>query len=158
MHHALIIEDQPIIAMMIEDELKDLGFGSFEVASTEADAIAAAERRCPDLITADGTLDDGSGVAAILHICRDKFIPVVFITGDPESVTAFGSANAEFRRPRLKAARPLPATTGPTSWLSRSVTQSAFGDITGQTRFSAATNLISKHCKSLGSQMQEDPC
>lgn len=45
---ALIIEDLPIIAMSIQDELAELGFSS-AIASTEAEAVALAEDHCPDL-------------------------------------------------------------------------------------------------------------
>ncbi len=32
--HALIIEPQPLIAMMLEEELRDLGLTSFDTAAT----------------------------------------------------------------------------------------------------------------------------
>jgi len=45
-----------------------------------------AQERCPDLITADDRLGDGSGIGAVRHICRDQTIPVVFITADPQHI------------------------------------------------------------------------
>ena len=78
--HALIIEDQKLFAMLVEDELRELGYTSFDVADTEADAIAAAAARKPDLISADQRLKSGLGVAAIRAICADRHIPFVFIT------------------------------------------------------------------------------
>jgi CheY-like chemotaxis protein len=51
--HALIIEDEPLIAMLIEDCLRLLGYDSIQFAATEAEAVAAASMRCPDLITSD---------------------------------------------------------------------------------------------------------
>ena len=83
---ALIIEDDPLIAMMIEDQLSNLGYAAIDLAHSQEEAICLAEKQCPDLITVDEKLDSGSGVAAIRHICRDKAIPVVFITVDPESI------------------------------------------------------------------------
>ena len=50
--HALVIEDFPVIAMSIQDELADLGY-SAAIAASEAEAVALAEERCPDLIIAD---------------------------------------------------------------------------------------------------------
>lgn len=79
--HALIIEDEPLIAIQIEDHLRDLGYKSFDVAVTQEQAVEAAQKRCPDLITADMRLPEGSGVDAVQAICSDKWIPVVFITG-----------------------------------------------------------------------------
>jgi len=88
MKHALIIEDQPVIALTIQDELHDCGYASADIAVSEAEAIRRAEERCPDLITVDERLDDGSGIAAIRHICRNKAIPVIFITAAPDHIKA----------------------------------------------------------------------
>jgi CheY-like chemotaxis protein len=63
--HALIIEDDAIIAMLIEDELRDLGYSSFDTACSEREAIKAVARKCPDLVTSDGSLFDGSGANAV---------------------------------------------------------------------------------------------
>ena len=52
--HALIIEDECLIAMAIEDALRDCGFTSFDVAVSADEAVAAAARKCPDLITEIG--------------------------------------------------------------------------------------------------------
>lgn len=79
--HALIIEDEIMIAAAIEFVLRDCGFDSFDIASSSLAAIAAARRRCPDLITADVKLTAGNGIDAIRTICRDPRIPVIFITG-----------------------------------------------------------------------------
>lgn len=86
--HALIIENDPIIAMMIEDELGELGYGSIDVAASEAEAVAAASRTPPDLVTSDGSLSTGSGVSAVRKIRAVQEVPVIFITGDPESARA----------------------------------------------------------------------
>ena len=80
--HALVIEDDPIIAMAIEDELHDLGFASVCVASSEHEAIEAVAERCPDPITSDGSLTSGTGVAAVRRIRTSLTVPVIFITGD----------------------------------------------------------------------------
>lgn len=86
MKHALIIEDRALIASMIEHELVEFGFQSVRTARSEREAIRLAEELCPDLITADDRLADGSGVAAVRHICRHQAIPVIFITGSPEAI------------------------------------------------------------------------
>lgn len=66
--HALIIDDQPLIAEMIGVELTQLGYTSFDVVDREEDAVAAAQGRCPDLITADDRLVSGTGIAAVERI------------------------------------------------------------------------------------------
>jgi CheY-like chemotaxis protein len=86
MKHALIIEDSEIISLMIEDELAELGFTSSARAASQSQAIQLAEDMCPDLITADDRLSDGSGIAAVRHICRHEAFPVLFITGDPKHI------------------------------------------------------------------------
>jgi CheY-like chemotaxis protein len=84
--HALIIEDEAIIAMAIEAALRELGFTSFDIAASVEGAIAAAGGRCPDLVTADVRLGVGCGIDAIETICSEKPIPVVFITATPADV------------------------------------------------------------------------
>lgn len=84
--HALVIEDQFFIAALIEDQLRELGYTSFDVVDREAEAVQAALRQCPDLITADDRLTGGSGVEAVQQICEKQVIPVVFIVGDPDAL------------------------------------------------------------------------
>jgi DNA-binding response OmpR family regulator len=84
--HALIIEDESLIAMAIEDALRGCGFTSFDLAGSAEEAIAAAERKCPDLITADVELRPGCGITAVQMICSEKPVPVLFITGSPGEV------------------------------------------------------------------------
>lgn len=81
--HALIIEDEPFIAMSIEEILRTCGFTSFDLAASADEAISAAKLNCPDLITADVDLKPGSGIDAVNVICSGPPIPVVFITGSP---------------------------------------------------------------------------
>lgn len=42
--HALIIEDEPLIAMAIEDALRGCGFTSFQTAASSDEAVTAASR------------------------------------------------------------------------------------------------------------------
>jgi CheY-like chemotaxis protein len=86
--HALIIEDEPLIALLIEDRLRMLGYTSVDFAVTEAEAVAAAGRRCPDLITSDVRLTRGCGIGAVETICGGRPIPVVFITATACDVRA----------------------------------------------------------------------
>jgi DNA-binding response OmpR family regulator len=84
--HALIIEDESLIAMAIEEALRGCGFTSFDLAVSAEDAVAAAARKCPDLITADVELRPGCGITAVQSICSEQSIPVLFITGSPSEV------------------------------------------------------------------------
>jgi CheY-like chemotaxis protein len=84
--HALIIEDEPLIALLIEDHLRAIGYLSIDFAVTEADAVAAARRCCPDLVTSDVQLAAGCGIAAVEAICSERRVPVVFITACAQDV------------------------------------------------------------------------
>jgi CheY-like chemotaxis protein len=75
-----------MIALAIEDALRGCGFASFDIAVSAEEAVAAAERRCPDLITADVELRPGGGITAVQSICSERPIPVIFITGSPAEV------------------------------------------------------------------------
>lgn len=98
--HALIIEDEVMIAAAIEYVLRDCGFDSFDIASSGSEAIVAATRRCPDLITADVQLAAGDGIEAIRIICREPSIPVIFITGRaPGEVRAEMSGYPVLKKP-----------------------------------------------------------
>ncbi len=84
--HALIIEDESLIAMAIEEVLTSYGFTSFDIACSEEEAIRVAALRPPALITADGQLRPGSGIDAVNVICMAGPIPVIFITATPTEV------------------------------------------------------------------------
>lgn len=84
--HALVIEDDSLIAALIREELRDLGYTSIDIAETEVEAVVASRQRTPDLITADGALHDGSGVSAIQTIWLNSAVPVVFISGDSQGI------------------------------------------------------------------------
>lgn len=84
--HALIIEDESMIANAIEDALRGCGFTSFDIAVSADEAVTAAALRCPDLITADVELRPGCGITAVQAICSERPIPVLFVTGTPGEV------------------------------------------------------------------------
>ena len=81
--HCLIIEDEEMFVSIIEYALRGCGFNTFDIASTTREAIDAAARRWPDLITADVSLAEGDGIEAIQVICPQTSMPVIFITGRP---------------------------------------------------------------------------
>lgn len=84
--HALIIEDDALIAASIEDELRQLQFTSFDVARSEGQALMMASAQAPSFITVDAKLEEGNGLDAVLKICSSQAVPVILVTGDPFSV------------------------------------------------------------------------
>jgi CheY-like chemotaxis protein len=86
MCHVLIIEDEPLLAMDLQDLLAGAGATSFDFAVTESEAVNAALQRAPDVITSDVTLLEGTGPAAVTRIHRERGdVPVLFITATPEA-------------------------------------------------------------------------
>jgi CheY-like chemotaxis protein len=81
----LIIEDEPIIAMDIEELVRGCGHTVVGVAGTEAEAVEVAERHRPGLILADINLGPGGdGQQAVARIMRHHYAPVIFVTAYPE--------------------------------------------------------------------------
>lgn len=85
MAHALVIEDEILIAMQIEAILEAAGILTIDIATTEEDAILLALAHRPDIITSDVRLAKGDGPHAVKTIAQSiGTIPVIFITGSPE--------------------------------------------------------------------------
>jgi CheY-like chemotaxis protein len=81
----LIIEDEPVIAMDIEELVQSCGHNVVGVAATEAEAVEMAERTRPGLILADINLGaGGDGTTAVSRIMRHHYAPVIFVTAYPE--------------------------------------------------------------------------
>ncbi len=81
----LIIEDEPIIAMDIEELVLNCGHRVVGMATTEAEAVELAERHKPGLILADINLGiGGDGTAAVSRIMKHHYAPVIFVTAYPE--------------------------------------------------------------------------
>ncbi len=81
----LIIEDEPVIAMDIEELVSGCGHSVVGVAGTEAEAVELAERHRPGLILADINLGHGGdGTSAVARIMAHHYAPVIFVTAYPE--------------------------------------------------------------------------
>lgn len=81
----LIIEDEPIIAMDLEELVQSCGHRIVGVAATERDAIDIAKRTRPGLILADINLGaGGDGTSAVARIMQSHYAPVIFVTAYPE--------------------------------------------------------------------------
>ncbi len=81
----LIIEDEPLIAMDIEEMVESLGHRVVGTARTHAEATALFNKTRPKMILADIQLADGSsGIDAVNEILASTSVPVIFITAFPE--------------------------------------------------------------------------
>lgn len=105
MCHVLIIEDEPLIALDLENLLQANGADTFSFADGQKAAIAASREKRPDFILSDVSLVDGSGplaVEAIQHELGD--IPVIFVTATPEACLPCAPPAQVFRKPMNRTA------------------------------------------------------
>ena len=83
----LIIEDEPLIALDLENLVTSIGHRVQAIARTRAEAVAAFKARQPSLVLADIQLADGSsGLDAVNDILKLVEVPVIFITAFPEKL------------------------------------------------------------------------
>jgi DNA-directed RNA polymerase specialized sigma24 family protein len=81
----MIIEDEPLIAMDIEQMVESLGHGVTGIARTHKEALALFDEQKPGMVLADIQLADGSsGIDAVNDILAKVSVPVIFITAFPE--------------------------------------------------------------------------
>ena len=78
----LIVEDEAIIAFLLGETLRGMGYDVCATEGTEAGAIAAARRCKPDLMIIDEHLGGGSGLAVVKEVFRSGPLPHVFVSGD----------------------------------------------------------------------------
>ena len=80
--HLLVVEDEAMVALMVEDLLADLGCTDIEVAGTVAQGLAMVEGCKPPL---DGAILDvnigGEKVYPVAEALAAKGIPFIFATG-----------------------------------------------------------------------------
>lgn len=89
--HALIIEDEMLIALEVSCLLADLGFRSTSIADNPTDALRLAKEQPPSLITADYRILNGTGLEAVEAIMSELGpIPIIFITGNAAQVADLG--------------------------------------------------------------------
>jgi CheY-like chemotaxis protein len=83
----LIIEDEPIIALDLENLVTELGHEVVGIAATRDAAVKLAMSARPGLILADINLGEGgSGIDAVSEILDSFDIPVIFVTAYPEKL------------------------------------------------------------------------
>lgn len=81
----MIIEDEPLIAMDIEQIVEELGHRVTGVARTHKEAVELFGKTAPKMVLADIQLADGSsGIDAVNDILTSSSIPVIFVTAFPE--------------------------------------------------------------------------
>jgi CheY-like chemotaxis protein len=99
----LVVEDEAVVAMSECFVLESLGYQVTSSVASGEQAIAAAERECPDLVLMDVRLQGRmSGVDAAREIHRRFGIPIVFVTaneGEELDVPDLPSPGARIPKP-----------------------------------------------------------
>ncbi len=80
MRTLLVLEDEPLIAITVVDELEAAGFSVTSVMSCE-EAIASLECNTPDAVVVDVVVRDGSSEAVASKLVEAK-IPFIVYSGD----------------------------------------------------------------------------
>jgi CheY-like chemotaxis protein len=79
-HRVLIVEDEAMIAMLVEDMLVDLGFTVMATAYSLEEALRTARSAEIDLALLDVNLN-GKASFPVADILRARRIPFIFATG-----------------------------------------------------------------------------
>jgi CheY-like chemotaxis protein len=86
--HALIVEDEPFIAMGLAADMEELGFDSCDLAADGQSAFLKAMRHQPDVVLMDVNLEGArEGIEAAKWLRELCDIPVVFVTAFTDRVT-----------------------------------------------------------------------
>lgn len=103
----LIIEDEPIIALDIQELVERCGHSVVGIAATEAEAVEIAQAERPGLVLADINLGaGGDGANAVARILRHLTAPVIFVTAYPERLLT-----GEAVEPAFVITKPFDPTT-----------------------------------------------
>ena len=86
MTRILVIEDEPLIAMLLVDWLRELGYDPIGPASTVAKALDLIVGSAPDAAIVDVSLN-GESCHPVAEALRERDIPFVFATGHAEVST-----------------------------------------------------------------------
>lgn len=80
-HSILIVEDEPLIAMMLEDFLDSLGHKVVGICDSVDEALELVERGGFDVAILDVQLKDGQSVWPVADRLRAAGLPFVLATG-----------------------------------------------------------------------------
>src|SRR5262245_6313397 len=87
---ALIVEDEPMVALGLEDHLRELGFPACDLAADQHQALSHARSNRPDVALVDVNLEGGREGIELAQKLREADVPVVFVTGHTDRDTIEG--------------------------------------------------------------------
>jgi CheY-like chemotaxis protein len=100
----LLVEDDALIGVLLGEMLTGMGFAVCAIEATESAAVLAAVQHKPDLIIADATLAQGSGLSAVDRILRTGPVAHLFTSGDGLRVKLAKPAAVVLQKPFDEAA------------------------------------------------------
>jgi two-component system, response regulator PdtaR len=78
----LIVDDDPMICLLLGEMIEHMGHGVCGSASSEAVTLALVAIHRPDLLIVDAWLGEDSGLDTVTKILAMSFIPHIFMSGD----------------------------------------------------------------------------
>ena len=94
MPRILVVDDEPLIAMMLADWVLELGHELVGPAGSEAIARQLLETGSPDAAILDVSLSGGNSFA-LARTCRERGLPFAFATGHGKGDLPADFAGAE---------------------------------------------------------------
>ncbi len=77
----LIVEDEPLIAMMVEEALEEAGYRSGGTASSEEEALRLAAQDLPDFAVLDINLELGGSGLNVGRALAARGVSILYATG-----------------------------------------------------------------------------
>jgi CheY-like chemotaxis protein len=94
----LVVEDEAVVAAMIQDMLEDLGAQVIGPATSLGRGLALAGAESPDAAVLDVNLR-GERIDPVAAVLRDRGVPLVFASGYGESGISAGPREAVLEKP-----------------------------------------------------------
>jgi response regulator NasT len=92
----LIAEDNDLVLLTLEEQLKGLGYDVIGLARSGTEAVMLAERLYPDLVIMDFRMPEMDGAEAAARIQRHHPVPIIMLTAyaDKETIRRAKEAGA----------------------------------------------------------------
>jgi DNA-binding response OmpR family regulator len=83
----LVVEDEPLIAIAVEDALERAGHQALGPVATRAEALSAAAAQRPDLAFVNLRLRNGDSGVDVARELRDRWqVPTIFASGQTDEI------------------------------------------------------------------------
>ncbi len=88
MKRIILVEDDFIIALLLEKQILRMGYQITSIVNDAKDIIERVQNESPDLILMDIKLvGEMDGIEAMMHIRQFSNVPVIYLTGNADNNT-----------------------------------------------------------------------